>query len=198
MKMIRNYNYLRSVYKNREFALGSSMGSDSIAAGAGPDNDLGRLYRDNHRWLLALLRRKLGGDADNAADLAHDVFERILCAGSVASVREPRAYLTTVASRLTANYYRRLALERSYLQALASQPDAVQPSEEERALVVEALSSISRVLADLPARARSVFLMAQLEGMSYRDIADHMKLTLNVVQKDMVKAIAHCYQAVYA
>lgn len=174
------------------------MSSHCMAADAGPDNDLNRLYRDNHRWLQDLLRRKLGGDADNAADLAHDVFERILCAGSVASVREPRAYLTTVAARLTANYYRRLALERSYLQALASQPDAVQPSEEERALVVEALSAISRVLTDLPARARSIFLMAQLEGMSYREIAGHMKLTLNVVQKDMVKAIAHCYQAVYA
>ena len=174
------------------------MGSDCAAAQTGPDADLNRLYRDNHRWLLDLLRRKLDGDTHNAADLAHDVFERILRAGSIVSVREPRAYLTTVASRLTANYYRRLALERSYLQALASQPGAMQPSEEERALVMEALSAISRVLADLPARARSVFLMAQLEGMSYRDIGAHMGLTLNVVQKDMVKAISHCYQAVYA
>ncbi len=174
------------------------MRSDCAATGSAPDSDLVNLYRNNHRWLLEMLRRKLNGDTDNAADIAHDVFERILRAGSVASVREPRAYLTTVASRLTANYYRRLALERSYLQALASHPQASHPSEEERALVVEALSAISRVLAGLPARARSVFLMAQLEGMSYSDIARVMKLTLNVVQKDMIKAITHCYQAVYA
>ncbi|WP_342791185.1 sigma-70 family RNA polymerase sigma factor [Pigmentiphaga aceris] len=145
-----------------------------------------------------MLRRRLGGDADNAADLAHDTFERIIRAGSVDGVREPRAYLTTVATRLTANFYRRLALERSYLQALEQYPAAQQPSEEERALVVEALESISRVLAGLPRRARSVFLLAQLDGLPYQQIADELGISLNVVQKDMIKAITHCYDAVYA
>ncbi|MGT2433784.1 hypothetical protein ACU4HD_42555 [Cupriavidus basilensis] len=59
------------------------------------------------------------------ADLAQDTFTPP--AGGLRRqllLREPRAYLTTVASRLTAQYFRRLALERAYLEALALQPEA--------------------------------------------------------------------------
>ena len=56
-----------------------------------------RLYREHHAWLVELLSRKLG-NREQAADLAHDAFERILRAGAV-QAGEPRAYLTTVARR---------------------------------------------------------------------------------------------------
>ncbi|WP_416054514.1 sigma factor [Kerstersia gyiorum] len=35
------------------------------------------LYREHHAWLVSLLRRRLG-DNHQAADLAQDVFERLL------------------------------------------------------------------------------------------------------------------------
>jgi len=159
--------------------------------------DVGRLYQDHHRWLVELLRRRLGGDTEHAADLAQDTFERLMRAGPGPGLREPRAYLTTVATRLMANFFRRAALERSYLEALAHAPLAHQPSAEDRALVLEALASVSRVLDGLPPRTRNVFLYAQLDGLPYRDIAEMMGLTLNVVQKDMIKAIAHCHAALY-
>lgn len=159
--------------------------------------DVGRLYQDHHRWLVDLLRRRLGGDTEHAADLAQDTFERLMRAGTSGVLREPRAYLATVATRLMANFYRRVALERAYLEALAGVPQAYQPSEEDRALVAEALARISRVLDGLPVRVRNVFLYAQLDGMAYRDIAEMLGITLNMVQKDMVKAIAHCHAALY-
>ncbi|MGT2490841.1 hypothetical protein ACU4GD_10740 [Cupriavidus basilensis] len=44
------------------------------------------------------------------------------------AARAARLTLTAVASRLTAQYFRRLALERAYLEALALQPEATAPS----------------------------------------------------------------------
>ncbi len=68
------------------------------------------LYRDHHSWLQGWLRKKLG-NAFDAADLAQDTFLRVLTArdkGRDADLREPRAYLTTVAGRVLLNHYRRL------------------------------------------------------------------------------------------
>lgn len=157
------------------------------------------LYREHHQWLVALLRRKLGGNVENAADLAQDTFERILCAQAqgALNLNEPRAYLTTVASRLAAQYFRRQALEQAYLDALALQPDVCAPSVEERALVLEALTLVSRVLDGLPERTRTVFLLSQLDGLTYPQIAETIGTSVNVVQKAMSQALRHCYLAVY-
>ena len=144
------------------------------------------LYSDHHPWLLDMLRRKLG-NLDNAADLAQDTFV----------LREPRAYLTTVASRIAAQYFRRLALERTYLEAIAHLPEASAPSPETRLLVVEALAAVSRVLDGLKPHVREIFLMAQLDGLTYSQIAQQLGVTINVVQKAMLKAYRHCYDAVY-
>jgi len=44
MKMIRNYNYLRSVYKNHEFVWGSRMRSGCITLRVGVDNVFDKRY----------------------------------------------------------------------------------------------------------------------------------------------------------
>lgn len=63
------------------------------------------LYSHHHGWLQAWLRRRLGC-ADDAADLAQDTFMRLLGrpvqalapeALAPEALREPRAYLTTLA-----------------------------------------------------------------------------------------------------
>ncbi|WP_420995054.1 sigma-70 family RNA polymerase sigma factor [Cupriavidus sp. 30B13] len=149
------------------------------------------IYRSHHGWLLGLLSRKLG-NADNAADLAHDTFTRLLKNGDAASLREPRAYLTTVSAHLTADYFRRLALERAYLDALACQPEATVPSPETRALVLEALTAVSRALDRLPPRVREIFMLSQVDGLGYREIAEQMDISVNMVQKAMAKAYVQC------
>lgn len=163
------------------------------------DTSVHALYRDHYRWLVALLRRKLGGNVENAADLAQDTFERILSAsaGAPLALQEPRAYLTTVASRLAAQYFRRQALEQAYLDALAAAPAATAPSCEAQALVLEALGQVSRVLEGLPERARLIFLLSQLDGLTYPQIAKEIGVSVNVVQKAMSQALRHCYVAVY-
>lgn len=170
------------------------MNSPSISPTPHP---LHTIYQEHYRWLVQLLRRKLG-NVEQAADLAQDTFARILAANQYHDLREPKAYLTTVSTRLVAQHFRRYALEQAYLSALASQPEATSPSPETVTLVVEALAAISRVLEGLPARTREIFLLSQLDGMKYVDIARQLDVSVNVVQKAMVKGFQHCYQAVYA
>ncbi len=87
---------------------------------------VGELYLQHHNWVVQLLRRKLGNQ-DQAMDLAQDTFVRILRSERLPVLREPRAYLNTVASRLCGQYFRRQALERAYLETLAQLEPQYQP-----------------------------------------------------------------------
>lgn len=160
-------------------------------------SEVAELYTHHHGWLQAWLRKKLG-NAHQAADLAQDTFVRLLSRDAPMQAREPRAFLTTVAQRVLANHYRRLQLERAYLEALAQLPPVRAPSPEERALLLEALDAIDRMLDGLPPAVRRAFLMAQLEGMKQAEIAQALGLSVNTIQRYLAQAGMHCYFAVAA
>ncbi len=153
------------------------------------------LYVDHHGWLTEWLRQRLGC-GQQAADLAQDTFVQLLAGKPPSGIHEPRAYLATIARRLMFNSWRRRNLERAWLDALAAQPDAVAPSEEERALVLEALALIDRALSRLSRRARQVFLLNQLHELTYAEIAERLGIATITVRRDMKAAIGACCLAV--
>jgi RNA polymerase sigma-70 factor (ECF subfamily) len=162
------------------------------------EQSLALLYADHHGWLRGWLQRKLG-DAADAADLAQDTFLRLLCAPehtperqSAWQLREARAYLTVVAKRLMVNLHRRRSLEAAYLEALAQLPEAAAPSPEQRLLILETLNELDALLDALPAKVRSAFLLAQLEGLGYAEIATRLAVSERSVKRYMVQAMAHC------
>ena len=152
-----------------------------------------QLYSHHHSWLQSWLRRRLGSAAD-AADLAQDTFMRLLCSatGEPLNCTTPRAYLATIANRLSINLYRRRSLEQAYLTLLAQTPEDLAPSPEHQALVLEALDEIDQVLARLPARSRQAFLMAQLEGYTQEEIANRLNLSVRSVQRHLARAFEEC------
>jgi len=161
-----------------------------------PHHAVGELYVAHHGWIVQLLRRKLGNH-QQAQDLAQDTFIRLMRQDVLPSFREPRAYLATVASRLCAEFFRRRALENAYLESLAALDPQEMPSAETRLLVLEALDTVGRVLDGLGTRVREIFLLSQLDGLTYPQIAEQLGVSVNVVQKAMLKAYRVCYAAVY-
>ena len=79
--------------------------------------DLGLLYRTHHSWLQGWLSRRVGC-RENAADLAQDTFVRLLKSRQSTHLREPRAYLSSIARGLMIDQYRRRELERAYLESV--------------------------------------------------------------------------------
>jgi RNA polymerase sigma-19 factor, ECF subfamily len=149
------------------------------------------LYSDHHGWLHGWLRKKLGCGFD-AADLAHDTFLRVLVTPRLDEIREPRAFLVTVAHGLMVNFLRRRDLERAYLDALALHPEALAPSPEEHALVIEALVGIDIMLKGLAPKVRQAFLLSQLQGLRYSEIAERLGVSVSMIKKYMLQAITHC------
>lgn len=154
------------------------------------------LYAGHHGWLRNWLRKRLGNTFD-AADLAQDTFMRVLQARRKVDTQEllllePRAYLTTVAKHVLCNHFRRLSLERAWLDALALMPEASAPSPEHRFLILETLHQIDAMLDALPIKVRTAFLMAQLDGKTYRQIAESMNITDRTVRRYMADAFEKC------
>lgn len=149
------------------------------------------LYIEHHGWIESWLRRQIGC-AYQAQDLSHDTFEQVLRATPAlepAHLREPRAYLVTVARRVLINHWRRRDLERAYIDALQAFGEDLVPSAEERVAVLQALACVDAVLQALPDRARRVFVFSQLDGMTYPQIAEEMGLSAVSVRRAMKQAM---------
>lgn len=155
------------------------------------------LYSNHHGWLQGWLRRRLGSAGD-AADLAHDTFLRILQTGCAPEPERSRAYLTQIAKGLVVDMHRHRLVEAAYLDALASRAHALAPSAEQRALVIEELLLVDRVLGALPAKVREVFLMSQLDGMTYTQIAQCKGIAFATVRKYMLCAAQALHAAMRA
>jgi len=153
---------------------------------------LHHLYSNHRRWLLGWLRHKVKG-SDQAADLAQDTFLSIMNANQVPAIREPRAFLATIARRLVANHYRRQLIEEAYLDALSHLPESHAPSPEEHALALELLQHIDRALSGLPTRVKQAFLLAHLEELSYAEIAEVLKVSTSSVKQYLSRANQQCF-----
>lgn len=150
------------------------------------------LYQNHNGWLKNFLYQRLGNQSD-AADVAHDAFVKLL----TRKVSDPRAannrsYLCRVAKSLCVDLWRRRRVEQAWLDELAFRPEHLAPSEEERFLLVEALVLVDAMLDQLPNAVRKAFVLSQIEGNTYVEIANKLDVSERTVKRYMAKAMLKC------
>jgi len=151
---------------------------------------VGALYAQHSSWLHGWLRKRMGSHCD-AADLVQDTFVQLLKTRTSLEIRAPRQYLSTVAKGLMIDLFRRRSLEQAYMETLASIALADIPSAEAQAIMFETLVELDRMLAGLGAKVREVFILSQLEGLPYAQIATRLDISLRSVNNHMAKAMEH-------
>lgn len=159
-----------------------------------PPASIKLLYQEHQDWIFNWLYQRLSCQYQ-AEDLTQDTFLRVLKRNE-SDIREPRAYLTTIAKGVLSNWYQRKSLEQAYLDALKLLPEHEAPSEEQRYLVLETLQEIDAILDGLPPLVRHAFLLSQLDGLTYQTIATQMDLSLITVKRYMKKAYTHCLMSI--
>lgn len=156
---------------------------------------IGTLYSHHSGWLHQWLGRRFGSsfNAADVADLTHDTFLRlILKPRTFSGPGDARAFLCTVARGLCIDQWRRRQIERAWLETLAAQPEYHEPSAEHRVMILDALFQIDRMLGKLAARPRQAFLMAQVHGLTYREIAAELGVSERMIKKYMADAMLQC------
>ncbi|WP_226348097.1 sigma-70 family RNA polymerase sigma factor [Alcaligenes sp. 13f] len=155
------------------------------------DSGIEELYQLHHGWLRSWLQRRLG-NASDAADLAQDAFLRLLLTPrGFDSPSGARAYLRTMGKGLCIDLWRRREVESAWREALFY-AHGVAPSPEQQAIVLETLLELGAVLQRLPAKVKEAFILAQVEGLKYRDIAERLGVSERMVKKYMAQALVHC------
>ncbi|ASC67784.1 RNA polymerase subunit sigma [Achromobacter denitrificans] len=157
-----------------------------------PLQPLQHFCENNYEWLCQWWRHRLG-HGDEASDFAHDTFLRVLRnPEEVRALRQPRAYLTTVARGLLNDHWRRRSLERAWLETLAAMPPELEASPDMLMGVKQALQQLDRMLGNLAPQAREVFVLSQLEGLSYVEIAARTGLSDRTVKRYMAQGFEIC------
>ena len=152
------------------------------------------LYQNNHRWLSAWLYQKLNC-SEQAADLAQDVFLRLLNRTHIVVPKEPKAYLSSIARGLVIDHWRRKEVEQAWLASQEQFGEAVEMSPEDKLQLLETLIAIDKLLGELKPQVRQAFLLAQLEGLTCPKIAERLGISLATVERYLAKALRHCYKA---
>lgn len=153
------------------------------------------MYQEHRSWLSLYIQRRLSCP-EVTADLVQDTYLRLLVRGKLPEKKDSRRYLTHIAKGLVIDLYRRRNIETAYLDLLEQEPEVVAPSPESQAIIVEALVEIDVLLHRLPHKARQALLMRQLEGMSYKQIALELGVSVSSVEKYVAKALQSCLMAV--
>ncbi|MFJ5295902.1 sigma-70 family RNA polymerase sigma factor [Pseudomonas sp. NPDC088368] len=153
------------------------------------------LYGAHHGWLVNWLRGRLGC-SHQAADMAQDTFMRVLLADRNQPITheliEPRHFLVTIARRVMVDSFRRRSVEEAYLHVLAEQPERYAVAPEERLMLLETLHALDAMLSGLGKRVKEAFLLSQLQGLGYKDIAEQLAVSVSSVTKYIARATEHC------
>lgn len=161
--------------------------------------DFDALFRLCSKDLWAFLRRRVAS-SETAADLAQEAFYRLMRNGGKAAPDDARAYLFRTAANLAIDHRR--AIRRSRIEsgeeaAIAAYPDPA-PNAEAHSLSREELALLERAIADLPPRGREIFILHKLEGLSYGEIAERLRISKNTVMVHMTRSLAQCRAALAA
>jgi RNA polymerase sigma-70 factor (ECF subfamily) len=149
------------------------------------------LYREHHSWLWQWIKSRLDCD-DQARDLTQETFIKLLVQNRAEDLRAPKAYLSSIARGLLIDVFRRRSVEKAYLDALALQPEQHVISPELQHSILETLMEIDQLLDSMSERGRQIFLMAQLDGLSYAEISRRLDISVNTVRKHFIRAMTHC------
>jgi RNA polymerase sigma-70 factor (ECF subfamily) len=141
--------------------------------------------------LRRVLARRLGNVHD-AADVAQSSFERVYAHAQAAPITAPRALLFRTARNLCIDQGRRRRIEARVLSALGVLQPSMLPSPERVVAQREAIDRVAARLARLPAKRRAVFVLVRIHGYSHREVAQRLALSIDAVEKHVVRATLDC------
>jgi RNA polymerase sigma factor (sigma-70 family) len=167
------------------------MGAVGESSGLGRRDELvGQLCRAHEPQLLQYLTRMVGR-IDVAREVVQDTYERIHKLYRPEDVMFPRAMLYKIATNFALMRLRRARLESKIITGSAGMervPDET-ASPDKRAMAEEINERLVQTIKELRPNLRAVLVMAHIQGLARKDIAEQLGISLKRVDKRMTKAL---------
>jgi RNA polymerase sigma factor (sigma-70 family) len=155
---------------------------------------VGRLFADHRGALQTFFQRRIRAKAD-AADLAQEVYVRMLRITDQAAIRNPVHYLYTVANNLVKEH---AVLDRR--QASAIDIDDAPAHEQLETLpefdgdfdTTQRIARLGEVLQQLRPKCRAAVELRFTHELSFREIALHLGVSPQMAKKYVAQGLGHC------
>lgn len=140
-----------------------------------------------------LARRTHDLDID---DIVQEMYARLAGLDDVEGVRNPRQYAAQTAISIALNLARHARVVP--MIPLGDFEDfrlaSLEPSPEHSLNAQEELRALEQSLQELPALCRTAFLLRRVEGLSQREVADRLGISVKTVEKYMAKSVRFLLQ----
>lgn len=151
---------------------------------------MGREILPHESELRIWLRRRLVAAAD-VEDVVQECYCRLAQLSDVSHITVPRAYLFTVARNLAEQQRKRARVVRieSLTDAVEAQLESDPLSPDRFASARQELGRVQAALATLSDRARRIFIMRKVEGLSQKEIAQALGVSETVVENEASRSV---------
>jgi RNA polymerase sigma-70 factor (ECF subfamily) len=153
-----------------------------------------RLFSEQRGALQAFFRRRAGCRLD-AADLAQEVYLRMLRIGDPDAIRDLEAYLFGVANNVAREH---AAQEWRHGKTVDIDDATVQeqiaelPALDGQIDGDQRVTRLREVLRQLPPKCCAAVVLQYRHGLSYAEIAEHLGISTHMVKKYVGQALGHC------
>lgn len=155
-------------------------------------SEIGRLRNRLQRYL-----RRYLGRLEDVEDVAQESFARVLDAAARGEIHYPRSYLYRTARNLAFN-----ARARKFNQLESSLEDPGfqdvlidnRAGPEECAIAQRHFELFCQAVAALPTQCRQVLVLRKVHGLSQREVAENLGISVSTVEKHLAKALIRCAQ----
>lgn len=128
------------------------------------------------------------GCPHRAKDILHDAILCFVFSDNPSRIQSPHAYLRGIVSHLLVDEHR-YASKFVEVDTVSHEVQAHSPSAEHLADIRQRLNHLQRIIDNLPARCREVFWMFHVHGMSHKDIALQLGISVNMVERHIIRAM---------
>lgn len=130
------------------------------------------------------------GDVDLSDDIVQETFLKLWDMRGRVNNKTVKSLLYTIAGNIIKNHHKHLKVVYSF-QVEVKGEGMSNPGSADESIRMEQLSrQLHEVLASLPDGQREVFLMNRIDGLTYEEIAERLKLSVKAVEKRMSEALA--------
>lgn len=126
-------------------------------------------------------------------DVVQEAFLRAYNAETDKTIDQPKSYLFRIAKNVALNQLRQKTRKpTSYLEDGSSNVLASEWTLEDELMAQQKLGIHCAAVASLPPKCRKAYLMRKVYGMSYKDIAKSLNITVSTVESHIEKGFVRC------
>lgn len=135
-----------------------------------------------------LVRRTRDLDID---DIIQEMYARLASLEDVENIRNPRQYATQAAISIALNMVRhaRVVPMNPLAEYVEVEFASSEPSPERAVDAREELRELESTLKALPEACRNAFLLRRVEGLSQREVAEKLGISVKTVEKYMARSV---------